>query len=619
MEIEAKYRIVAALGPAALEQVDLAPYRLVYGGEHALHDEVVDTAARALTGGGFALRRRRDGARLLITLKGPGEVDGAVHRREEIEVEADADALARGEWPEPVWTRVGDLVGEGTLETLVSVDNQRRVWRIEREGAELGELALDEGTIRAGGREQPFRELEVELKGDGTARDLEQITARLVAELPLTPEPQSKFGRGLALLQASTQPVPEAPVSDEVGTSSGSATAGAAGASERAVANAPQASRQPAPHPAPETLASEAAGSPGADATGPTAEAAVSTPAYGRRAEAARAQTSNMSAATPSDELPTAPTDPARAEAPGRRPLLALGQEVILRNLEKLHAAEPVARAGEDPEGVHDLRVATRRLRAALQVLEDTVADAAETRRFRRGLRGLANGLGEARDADVFLIHLDGYAAQVSPEEAAGLRPLRDDIEKRRSRGRKAVLAELDSKRTRRLLRRLRAWAEREPAPDKPRRRTEDLREPPRPVWVRHFAPSALWRRYEEVIAFETAMPASVPILHLLRISGKRFRYTLEFFQDALGPGARDLLKQLITVQDRLGELHDAEVAKLAIDELSRRKNGTAALQAYRDRRRDDQARLAADFGTDWAVLAGPSFRNRLSRLLAEM
>ena len=122
MEIEAKYRIVAALAPAAVEKVDMGPYRLVYGGEHALHDEIVDTAARALTSGGFALRQRRDGTRLLITLKGPGEVDGAVHRREEIEVEADADALARGVWPAPVWTRVGNLIGDGTLETLVSVE-----------------------------------------------------------------------------------------------------------------------------------------------------------------------------------------------------------------------------------------------------------------------------------------------------------------------------------------------------------------------------------------------------------------------------------------------------------------------------------------------------------------
>jgi CHAD domain-containing protein len=294
---------------------------------------------------------------------------------------------------------------------------------------------------------------------------------------------------------------------------------------------------------------------------------------------------------------------------------------VILRNLDKLAEAEPVARDGSDPEGVHDMRVATRRLRAALQVLEDTaVADPALTRRFRRRLRGLANSLGETRDADVFLGNLEQYAEGLPPEEAAGLGPLRQAIAARRARGRKAMLAELDAKATRRLLARIRAWAEKGAEPVGKDKRGRDDGQMPEPVWVRHFAHSAVWRRYEEVLAYETAMPSPpVPVLHQLRISGKRLRYTLEFFQEGMGPATKDLLKQLITVQDRLGELQDAEVAVLAIDELARKKKGTSALQAYRDFRRDQQEQLVGGFRPEWEALTGAGFRERLGRTLAEM
>src|SRR5690349_13813387 len=90
------------------------------------------------------------------------------------------------------------------------------------------------------------------------------------------------------------------------------------------------------------------------------------------------------------------------------------GRGFLHHQLVKLRKAEPVAREGIDPEGVHDMRVATRRLRAALQLLGETVYDTQITGRYRKRLRRLANALGETRDTDVFLEHLKDYIAPLS-------------------------------------------------------------------------------------------------------------------------------------------------------------------------------------------------------------
>jgi CHAD domain-containing protein len=49
--------------------------------------------------------------------------------------------------------------------------------------------------------------------------------------------------------------------------------------------------------------------------------------------------------------------------------------------------------------------------------------------------------------------------------------------------------------------------------------------------------------------------------LHALRIACKRMRYTLEFFQEVLGPSTKELIAEIVTLQDHLGDLQDAVVA----------------------------------------------------------
>ena len=89
---------------------------------------------------------------------------------------------------------------------------------------------------------------------------------------------------------------------------------------------------------------------------------------------------------------------------------------------------------------------------------------------------------------------------------------------------------------------------------------------PPRPTLVRHVAPQLIYGRWASVQAFAPLLDgAPISVLHALRIECKRLRYTLEFFRELLGPEAEDVIVEVVTLQDHLGNLNDADVAISAI------------------------------------------------------
>jgi CHAD domain-containing protein len=105
------------------------------------------------------------------------------------------------------------------------------------------------------------------------------------------------------------------------------------------------------------------------------------------------------------------------------------------------------------------------------------------------------------------------------------------------------------------------------------------------PVQVRHVLGNAIWARYEVVRAYETVMDApTITQLHMLRITGKYLRYTLEFFREVLPDNASGLIRDVTAMQDQLGALHDADVAAgLARDYL-------AALSKKGKKKRSEEA-----------------------------
>ena len=223
--------------------------------------------------------------------------------------------------------------------------------------------------------------------------------------------------------------------------------------------------------------------------------------------------------------------------------VVELARARLRQQLDELCAQAAVVGAGDNPEAVHKMRVATRRLRAALRVFEDFLPPSAID--LRRELKWLAGTLGGVRDLDVQIHSLaDACRALQAQPEAAG--PVVSLFEARRSTARAALVGGLAAPRFAKLVGALETLLEQPwPAPESPP-------DAPRLIGARYRR----MRRAGEAV-LEDASPEA---LHKARIRAKQLRYTLECFADVYGQPARKLIRKTVRLQDVLGTLQDAAV-----------------------------------------------------------
>jgi CHAD domain-containing protein len=110
----------------------------------------------------------------------------------------------------------------------------------------------------------------------------------------------------------------------------------------------------------------------------------------------------------------------------------------------------------EDIERVHDMRVATRRLRATLEIFEpcfpsDQFSDALDD------VKGLADTLGERRDRDVAIASLEGFAHQASADDRAGVMTLIYRLRREQRQANEALRKAVTDKRLRDVRKKLTA------------------------------------------------------------------------------------------------------------------------------------------------------------------
>jgi CHAD domain-containing protein len=239
---------------------------------------------------------------------------------------------------------------------------------------------------------------------------------------------------------------------------------------------------------------------------------------------------------------------------------------VLRQQLAVLRAKEPGTRLGEDPEELHDMRVATRRLRADFSLFEGVLPVRAQV--FREELGWLARLLGAVRDLDVQLENL----ADMSQKEADPALGPADDrrdslaelaalLERERGDARTDMLDGLDSVRWDRLAKGLTVMAQQGPA-----RRSLASRELaviglPELVLARHEKVTKAAKRAER--------SGVVTDFHALRIRCKRLRYALEFSGDVYGGRTSRFVRRLTVLQNELGDMQDAEVASLQLAALA--------------------------------------------------
>jgi CHAD domain-containing protein len=224
---------------------------------------------------------------------------------------------------------------------------------------------------------------------------------------------------------------------------------------------------------------------------------------------------------------------------------------VLRRHFAVMLAHEPGVRLGDDPEELHDMRVATRRLRAALKLYADALPRRAE--QYERDLRFVASALGEVRDLDV---HLERLAEEGSRSGEA-LEEVVARLEERRAAARRRMLEILDSKRYERLVSNftgtLRRGRSRSPVDS-----------------ILDAAPILVRRRYKKVRKGMKALTEDSPPedFHDVRKKGKRLRYALEPLQEIYGKPAEDMVKLLKAIQDDLGDHQDLVVSAALMEEL---------------------------------------------------
>jgi CHAD domain-containing protein len=341
----------------------------------------------------------------------------------------------------------------------------------------------------------------------------------------------------------------------------------------------------------------------------------------------------DSSAPPAAPELPAASdaaTGAARPVGPVELPPLAAddpmseaGRKVLALHFGRMLANEAGTRLGEDPEALHDMRVATRRMRAAFALFEPYY-DAKIIRPFGKGLRRAGRTLGAVRDLDVLLEKARAYAVGL-PAGADGIEPLLAAWAAARDIARGQMLEYLDGPAYRKFVAEFGAFLATPSAgavalaPDVAT-----------PYQARHVIPRLILTRYASVRAYErllSAPGAALTTYHALRIECKGLRYALEFFREVLGEETPTLIKQVTALQDLLGELQDACVAAgLLADFLDdyrkeMRKQATAVdltgIEAYLAAQHARQAELLAVFPAPWADLVGLEFRRRLALAIA--
>ena len=614
MEVEAKFLVPDEETLARLiETASLAGCAVEKGEPRRDVDTFLDTPDRRLLAAGYYFRRRETGDGVRLTLKQLVAPSEGMLRREEIEALVAADVPV-AEWPAgELRTRVEQLTGGEPLEAMLTL-SQVRVARVVRRGRkEIAELSLDRVTASAPDGDRGWLEAEVEARGRGADGDVAALAAVLRDEWGLVPEGRAKFTRALELAGDEDDGVLMA-------------------AAERAVHEA-QASGEGARARRAQALLALDRGLSQVEAGRVAGLSDRRVRYWLARYRVEGTGIYDDEAVDPGSGGATAP-----AEAPKKRPdilpsdtMTEAAVKTLSFHLAKMLEHEEGTRLGEDPEELHDMRVSTRRMRMALRVFGDYL-DPDVLRPVLKGLRRTGRTLGAVRDLDVFnektQVYLDGL-----PDERAGdLDGLLEAWKAERDKQRKHLVTYLDGKRYRRFV----------------ATTTELLEGPvealapqnivtPRPQRVAQVLPGVLYKDMAVVWAFEGqlgGLETPLPRFHALRKACKGLRYTLEFFEGVLGPGARPLIKRVKGLQDHLGDLQDAVVTSGVLRDYltwgTWRHEGhdlpgpleviiAPGAARYLCARQEEMERLVLTFPGVWPTVAGNEFSRDLASVIAEI
>lgn len=276
--------------------------------------------------------------------------------------------------------------------------------------------------------------------------------------------------------------------------------------------------------------------------------------------------------------LPASPGEPPEADAPIADHLtFMLGRQVTA-----LLAHDPGTRLGGEIEDVHQMRVATRRLRTVLRVARPLL-DPEWTGPLRAELAWLGGLLGPARDLDVQMAYFTDEAATLKSRDRRPLERFIEHLGREREAAQRTLVAQLESPRYLKLIGTL----------------LQAASQPPVVASEETLASiaSCEFRKLRRAMKRLGKTPSHAT-LHRARIQTKRARYAAELAQWCVGKPAARFTEQAKLFQDLLGVHQDAVLAEQHIRALLASTHGlrtafVAGRMVERQRQRRENARAA--------------------------
>ena len=318
-------------------------------------------------------------------------------------------------------------------------------------------------------------------------------------------------------------------------------------------------------------------------------------------------------------------TAPKKVKSPGlvpTDPMSEAGRKILRFHFYRMLENDPGTRLGEDIEALHDMRVATRRMRSAVPIFV-AYFDKKIIGRFNKDLRRTGRALGRVRDLDVFMEKAQIYIQSTKELDQHLLDPLINDWKEEREAARIIMLKYLESNRYKQFLDDFEKFLETEGAGA-----IEQPKISPSPYLVFQAVPILIYQRDSVVRGYANIIhDAPLATLHALRIDIKRFRYALEFFREVLGDGANSVIAKSVKLQDHLGDLNDADVAcQILIEFLDqwrererREQVNISGVTHYLAAKQTELRELVETFPSAWEEFNLPETRQQLAQAVSSL
>jgi len=296
------------------------------------------------------------------------------------------------------------------------------------------------------------------------------------------------------------------------------------------------------------------------------------------------------------------------------------GRKILRFHFARMIAHERGTRLGEDIEELHDMRVATRRMRAAFEVFGPYFKKKV-VKAHLKGLRATGRALGRVRDLDVFMEKAKRYLESLPEIDRTGLDPLLNAWSEERASDRELMLVHLDGEDYQIFKHDFNEFVSTPGAGVSSNSGDRAI-----PTLVRQLVPVLIYTRLAAVRGYESIVAnAAIEQLHALRIEFKKLRYTVEYFREVLGDEAGEVIEDIKVLQDHLGDLNDANVACQILKEfietweerqidlpLQLRKNPEPVV-AYLAAKHAERHHLVVTFPEAWEHFNRPEFRRNLA------